>query len=155
MHPLPHRYSVVATSLDRSDIALESSGVPTLRSAAPLEFDGPGDKWSPETLLVAAVADCFVLTFRAVARASQLPWTMLRCEVDGTLDRAERVLQFTRFDLRAELHVPPGVDAELAQRVLQKAERGCLISNSLRAATHLESSIHAGSTTPELAMSEP
>ncbi len=155
MHPLPHRYSVVATGLDRSDIALESRGIAKLRSAAPLEFDGPGDQWSPETLLVAAVADCFVLTFRAVAHASQLPWMMLRCEVDGTLDRVERVLQFTRFDLRAELHVPPGVGTELAQRVLQKAERACLISNSLKAESHLETAVHIASAELEPALGQP
>lgn len=145
MDQLPHRYSVSATGSADGDVAVEADRLPTLRSAPPVEFGGPGDRWSPETLLVAAVADCFLLTFRAVARASKLPWTTLRCEVDGTLDRVERVLQFTRFDLRARLHLPPGVGAELAQRALEKAERACLITNSLKAETHLESSVYVDS----------
>jgi hypothetical protein len=33
----------------------------------PREFDGRGNQWSPESLLAAALADCFVLSFRAVA----------------------------------------------------------------------------------------
>lgn len=99
---------------------------------------------------MAAVADCFLLTFRAVARASKLPWTTLRCEVDGRLDRVERVLQFTRFDLRARLHLPHGVGAELAQRALEKAERACLITNSLKAETHLESAVYVDSESPAL-----
>ena len=40
------------------------------------------------TLLIAAVADCFILTFRAVARASRFEWISLGCTVDGVLDRA-------------------------------------------------------------------
>jgi organic hydroperoxide reductase OsmC/OhrA len=150
MTPLPHRYSVAATGSDHGDVSLEGDRLSTLRSAPPAEFGGPGDRWSPETLLVAAVADCFLLTFRAVAQASNLPWTNLRCEVSGTLDRVERIMQFTRFDLRAELDVPAGVGADVAHRALQKAEQACLVSNSLKATTHLESVIQVGSAEPAL-----
>lgn len=148
MNEFPHHYSVAAVGTADGDVALQAARLPTLHSAPPIEFEGPGDRWSPETLLVAAVADCFLLTFRAVARASTLSWTSLRCEVDGTLDRVERAMQFTRFDLRARLHLPPGVGAELAQRALQKAEQACLITNSLKAETHLESSVYVGSESP-------
>ncbi|HEX2342852.1 MAG TPA: OsmC family protein [Vicinamibacterales bacterium] len=153
MTPLPHRYFVTATGSHDGDVALDTPQVATLRSASPAEFGGPGNRWSPETLLVAAVADCFLLTFRAVAEASGLPWASLQCEVEGTLDRIERALQFTRFDLRAHLEVPAGVDVELARRVLEKSERACLVSNSLKAASHLQSSIRVGSTDSQLALS--
>ena len=77
--------------VDADNVILTSTGIPALSSAAPSQFGGPGDRWSPETLIVGAIADCFILTFRAVARASTLPWTALRCNVTGTLDRIERV----------------------------------------------------------------
>lgn len=150
MNPLPHRYSVAATGSVTGDVALEADRLPPLRSLPPIEFGGPGDRWSPETLLVAAVADCFLLTFRAVAQASKLPWLMLRCDVEGTLDRVERVMQFTRFALRAYLEVPPGADSELARRTLQKAEQACLISNSLKAESTLESVVEVRSIEREL-----
>ena len=86
---------------------------------------------------MAAVADCFVLTFRAIARASKVPWTALRCEVHGTLDRIDRVTQFTHLDVRAHLQVPPDTSAEPARRALEQAERSCLISNSLKATIQL------------------
>lgn len=138
MQTLPHRYGVVAAGLPDGDVELRSARLPVVSSAPPLEFDGPGDRWSPETLLVAAVADCFVLTFRAVARASNLPWTSLECEVNGTLDRVERVSQFTSFTIQAHLIVPAGTNKDLAHRALEKAERGCLVTNSLKAAVQLE-----------------
>lgn len=138
MQDFPHRYHVTAAAEAEREVQLTADRLAALTSASPAEFDGPGDRWSPETLLTAAVGDCFILTFRAVARASKLPWNALRCDVTGTLDRVDRVLQFTAFDLRAHLVVPDGVDLEAARRALDKAERNCLISNSLKAAVHLE-----------------
>jgi len=143
MQELPHRYSVAATAGAQGDVALEAQGLPSLTSAPPAEFGGPGDRWSPETLLVAAAADCFILTFRAIARASKLSWISLRCDVEGTLDRIERATQFTGFQVRASLRVPAGSDEERARRLLEKAERSCLITNSLKAASHLEAVVES------------
>jgi organic hydroperoxide reductase OsmC/OhrA len=106
MHEFPHIYRAEMTASPEGALKLESSGLDTLWSAAPKEFDGPGDQWSPETLLVAAVVDCFGLTFRAVARASSFEWIGLRCEGTGELDRVDRTTRFTRIALRASLDVP-------------------------------------------------
>lgn len=143
MQDFPHRYSAAALANAEGEVNLESERLPSLVSAPPSEFGGPGDRWSPETLLVAAVADCFVLTFRAIARASKLPWVSLKCEVEGTLDRVERVTQFTEFRVLASLRVPPDTNEERAQRLLLRAEQTCLISNSLKAKSHLSITIQA------------
>src|SRR5688572_13319652 len=105
MQALPHRYRVNGAGRLTGDVELTAERLTALRSASPAEFDGPGDRWSPETLLVGAVADCFILTFRAIAKASRLPWISLDCDVAGTLDRVDRVTQFTHFDLKARLVV--------------------------------------------------
>lgn len=141
MQPFPHHYTVAAMGSAAGDVELNAKRLPVLRSASPAEFDGPGDRWSPETLLVAAVADCFILTFRAVARASGLVWTSLECDATGALDRVDRTTRFVGFEIRARLEVPDGTDPERARLLLEKAERNCLISNSLSGATHLVSTI--------------
>jgi organic hydroperoxide reductase OsmC/OhrA len=141
MQPLPHHYSVAAISSGEGDVPLSSDRLPSLPSAPPAEYGGPGDRWSPETLLVAAVADCFVLTFRGVARASKLSWSEIRCDVEGTLDRVEGVTQFTEFLVRASLKVPAETSEALARRVLQRAEDSCLIVNSLRGTSLLVMSV--------------
>jgi len=144
MQEFPHRYSVAAVASVEGDVLLEGDRLPSLASAPPAEFGGPGDRWSPETLLVAAIADCFVLTFRAIAGASKLPWTSLRCDVEGTLDRVERVIQFTGFLVRASLRVPAGTNEEQARRLLARAEQSCLITNSLKGTSHLEAEVEVG-----------
>ena len=141
MQDFPHHYSVAATARADGDVLLESERLPPLQSASPAEFGGPGDRWSPETLLVGAVADCFILTFRAVARAAGLPWISLECDVTGKLDRVDRVPQFTRLDIAAHLVVPHGEDAERARRALEKTERACLISSSLKGSIGLDATV--------------
>src|SRR5438034_459518 len=97
MQPHPHRYGVHVSAATEGSVSVESGGLPTLRTAPPAQYGGPGDQWSPETLLVAAAADCFVLTFRAVAAASKLGWRRVECDAEGVLDRRDGVVRFTEL----------------------------------------------------------
>lgn len=142
MHPFPHHYPVTAKASSDSDVTVQADGLPEIVTAAPAEFGGPGDRWSPESLLVAAVADCFILSFRAIARASKLEWVDLRCTATGVLDRVERSTQFTQIEVVAELTVPAGTDPDKAEKLLHKAESSCLVSNSLSAERHLQATVN-------------
>ncbi len=138
MQDFPHHYVVAASASGDGNVNLESPGLEKLESAGPAEFGGPGDLWSPETLLVAAVADCFILSFRATARAARFEWLSLSCDVIGQLDRIDKVTRFTEFSVRATLDVPEGANEDKARRLLEKAEKHCLITNSMVAESHLE-----------------
>lgn len=109
-----------------------------METAAPPEFDGPGGVWSPETLLCASIADCFILTFRAITRAARFEWTRLACRVEGILERVERTSQFTRYTTFVDLVVPPGADVVKARELLEQSEKGCLVANSLRGSRELK-----------------
>lgn len=141
MQEYPHHYRTEAAAEPDGLVRLSSPGLDILESASPAEFGGPGDQWSPETLLVAAVADCFVLTFKAIARASRFEWSSISCEVEGVLDRQEKVTQFVSYRVHAVLDVPAGAEASRAQRLLEKAEETCLITNSLKAPATLEADV--------------
>jgi organic hydroperoxide reductase OsmC/OhrA len=141
MKPYPHHYSVEASAAASGSVDLTADGLPALASAPPVEFDGPGDQWSPESLLVASVVACFVLTFRAIARASKLDWAQLHCAAEGTLDRVERVTRFVGVRIVADLALLPGGDAETGKRLLKKAEKTCLVTNSLNFAVELEANV--------------
>jgi organic hydroperoxide reductase OsmC/OhrA len=144
MHPFPHRYVVNAVVRPGGDVPLASEGMRVIESAPPKEFDGPGNQWSPEGLLTAAVADCFVLGFRAIAAASKFAWTNLDARTQGTLDRVDCKMRFTRFDTHAKLLIPAGADAERAKRLLEKAEATCLVANSLSSDRHLTVEVEVG-----------
>lgn len=155
MDPFPHMYRVRGAARQAGHVELSTDRLQTLQSASPAEFGGPGDCWSPETLLVGALADCFILTFRAVARAASLPWTTVECEVLGTLDRVDRAMQFIHFDLRAWLVVPAGTDVVQARTAMEKAEHHCLISRSLKGRVHLEAHVEVTDPRTIRALCEP
>lgn len=141
MQDLPHHYHVNASAEATGNVTLKADDLPQIITAPPAEFGGPGDQWSPETLLVGAIADCFILTFRAVARASKLEWTNLECSAEGVLERVERVTRFTAVTVRATLTVPAGTDTDKAERLMEKSEEACLITRSMLAETHLVADI--------------
>ena len=143
MSQFPHDYSVTASAGPEGSVSLASDGLPTLESQPPTEFGGPGDKWSPEDLLIGAVADCFALSFRAIAAASKFSWNDLRCEVNGTLDREDRKVSFTAIDIKAHLVIPAGGDAERGKHLMEKAEQTCFITNSMIAESHLEATVES------------
>ena len=138
MKPLPHRYDVRLTGGPAGYATLSVPGVPELKSAPPLDFDGPGDAWSPEHLLLAAVETCFLFTLRAVAKASKIELDALELSSEGVVDRQDGVTRFTEIVLRPRLTVPAGTDRQRALWVLQKSEQTCLVSASLATPIRLE-----------------
>ena len=130
--PYPHNYVATARGRPEGDVAVTSPALPEITTEPPPEFGGSGNAWSPETLLCASLADCLVLTFRAIARASRFDWRELDCRVEGVLERADGVAQFTRYTIFVSLGIGPDSDRAMAHKLLEKAEHSCLISNSVR-----------------------
>jgi peroxiredoxin-like protein len=141
MKPLPHHYEVHLAGGSSGYAQLSTPGVPELRSASPVEYDGPGDAWSPEHLLLAAVQACFLFTLRAIARLSKVEFTALELAASGTVDRQDNVTRFTEIVLKPRLTVVAGTDRERALRVLEKTKTACLVSASLSTSIRLEPEI--------------
>jgi organic hydroperoxide reductase OsmC/OhrA len=133
MHPFPHHYRALACGGAAGVVTVQARGLPDIATQPPPEFDGPEGFWSPETLLLASIADCYVLSLRAVARASRLEWSSLEVDVEGVLEKADGVARFTRFTLSPRLVLPAGTGEGLALNVLKKAKSVCLVTNSLNA----------------------
>lgn len=137
MHALPHYYTVKADTTTDSDVKLSSHSLPILNSAPPTQFGGPGDQWSPEDLLMASVADCFVLSFKAIARMSKLNWHSVSCESEGELDKVDGKTQFTKIKNNVHVLIEEGESLEKAEKIVHKSEAACLVTNSLRADVEL------------------
>jgi len=116
----------------------------TINFAAPPEFGGEPGLWTPEHLLLAAVSTCFVATFRAVAAASKLEFHSLEVPVEGVIEKQEGGYRFTKIWLRPMVTIHSEEDRERAGRLLEKAERICLISRSILATMVLEAKILVG-----------
>jgi peroxiredoxin-like protein len=141
MEKLPHLYRVSVSASPENSLSVSADGLPTLAVAPPRQFDGPGDQWSPEELLMAAVANCLVLSFRAIAKASSFEWLDIECQSEGELDKVDRKMQFTRIKTYVKLTIAASDSTELANKLLHKAEEFCLVSNSLSSQTEIECEI--------------
>lgn len=106
--------------------------------ATPPEFPkGIAGIWSPEHLFTAAVNSCFMTTFLAIAENSKLEYTEFSCESDGVLDTVEGKYLMTEIILRPKLKLVNIADKEKAERIFQKSEKACLISNSIKSSTRV------------------
>jgi organic hydroperoxide reductase OsmC/OhrA len=135
MKPLPHHYDVTLTGGPSGYAELSAAGIPRLRTAPPADYDGPGDAWSPEHLLLAAVQACFLFTLRAIAQMSRVEFVALELRATGTVERKDGITRFTEIVLRPTLTVVAGTNHERVLAILEKSEKHCLVSASL--STHI------------------
>lgn len=101
--------------------------------ATPPEFPkGISGIWSPEHLFTAAVNSCLMTTFLAIAENSNLEFENFSCQSKGKLDKSEGKLLMTEIILEPTLIITNEKDYEKAMKILEKSEKACLISNSIK-----------------------
>jgi peroxiredoxin-like protein len=138
-----HEYkSAVRWTAGRNGVATAESVEQRITFSAPPEFHGEAGRWTPEHFLMAAAAGCFVTTFVAVAEASKFEMRSLEASATGVLEKGEGGFQFTRVTIRATLAIAREADRERATKLLEKAERACLVSRSLRSQVSLEATVN-------------
>ncbi|MCB1201939.1 MAG: OsmC family protein [Leptospiraceae bacterium] len=139
MSDLPHEYPVTVTWQEAKKGNMTIPGLPDLQVATPPEFPGGhAGIWSPEHLFTAAVASCLMTTFIAIAENSKLTFKSFACDSKGYLDKAEKGFVMSKVELFPVVEVYEEKDKERALRILEKAEKACLISNSVKSEVHMQ-----------------
>jgi len=127
-----HRFRVVAWwASGRTGLAKSNSAPNALHFTSPPAFGGLEGRWTPEDLLLCAVASCFTTTFRALAEYSKFDYTDLQVEVDGGIGKADTGYSFGEVFIRANLMIPQEEDRARALKLLQKAKSLCPVSRAL------------------------
>jgi organic hydroperoxide reductase OsmC/OhrA len=132
-----YRVSASSTTL-RSGVAVAEEIQPSIAFSAPPEFQGEPGRWTPEHFFLASVAGCFVSTFSGIANFSRFEFLSLELEAEGTIEKNEGGWRFTRVNLRPRLKIAMEKDRERANRLLEKAEKTCLVARSLTSRIVLE-----------------
>jgi peroxiredoxin-like protein len=141
------RFRVVAWwASGRTGIAKSSSAPNAIHFSSPPALGGVEGRWTPEDLLLCAIASCYTTTFRAVAENSKFEYTDLQVEVEGGISRAETGYNFGEVLIHANLTIPQAADPARALKLLHKAEGLCLISRALSVEQRFE---------PHVQMAEP
>ena len=129
----------------RNGIATGQDVQPLINFSAPPEFQGEARVWTPEHFFTTAVATCFVNTFQAIATFSKFSAVALDVSVEGRVEKGEGGYRFTRITVRPVLTVQNEADRERGMRLLEKAEKACLVSRSLNSEIVLEPKIFEAS----------
>jgi organic hydroperoxide reductase OsmC/OhrA len=126
-----HAYRVEAWwTSGRTGLAKSDSAPNAIHFTAPKEFGGLEGRWTPEELLLAAVAGCFTTTLRSIA-GDQFDFADLQVEACGTVRKAQSGYGFTEIVICPTLKIACSEERERALDLLKKAERLCLVSRAL------------------------
>ncbi len=104
----------------------------TVEVATPPEFPkGMEGIWSPEHLFVASVSSCLMTTFLAIAENSNLEFSGFDVKAIGKLEKIDGKFMISEITLKPIVEISNDQQREKAGRILYKAEKACLISNSI------------------------
>jgi organic hydroperoxide reductase OsmC/OhrA len=107
-------------------------GKPVLAGTADPAFRGQPDRWTPEELLIAALAQCHLLWYLHLAAVAGVIVTDYRDEPEGTMQvQADGGGQFTGVVLRPRVTV---LDADMvarAEAIHRDANEKCFIARSV------------------------
>jgi peroxiredoxin-like protein len=128
-----HEYRVKALCSGPRKGAVRAETVsPAISFSAPPEFLGEAGLWTPEHFLVASVASCFVSTFSGIAERSRLEFASFSLDAAGLLGNEDGAWRFTEIKLSPHVALLKEADRDRAMRLLEKAEKSCLVARSLQ-----------------------
>jgi len=139
----PHTYSIKLDWNNNRNGVLHAQDLnEKLTVATPPPFPkGEAGTWSPEHLFTAAVSSCLMTTFLAIAENSKLEFSLFSCDANGILDKVDGKYKMSAVVLNPVLHILHEKDMERAQRILEKAEAACLITNSVNTVVTLKPTV--------------
>ncbi|WP_107771845.1 OsmC family protein [Nocardioides sediminis] len=113
------------------DVVLHASGKPALEGSADPTFRGDASRWNPEELLVAALAQCHLLSYLHMAVTHGVVVTAYTDSPVGTMAQVGVGGRFTRVLLRPVVTVADRSQVEVATRIHAEASEACFIAASV------------------------
>lgn len=144
-----HKYRVVAWwASGRTGIAKCDSATNVIHFAAPPQFGGMEGRWTPEHLILTALASCFTTTFQAIAEYSKFEYRDLQVEAEGEVRKAGSGYSFNDIVIRPTLGILDQSKRESALALLNKAKAACMVSKCLATSPRVESRVEICSDVP-------
>jgi len=104
----------------------------TIRVALPPAFGGEKDQWSPEHLLLGAVSSCYMTTYLVFTRKLDFAISHFECHTIGTIEMVNGKYEFTTINVYPSIYIADELFREKAITAMQKTQKYCLVSNSLK-----------------------
>ena len=133
----------------RTGLAKCDSAPNAIHFSEAAELGGLEGRWTPEQLMLCALAGCFTTTFQSVARSAKFDYTDLEVEVEGTVHRSKGGCSFTEIILRPTLTVQATEELEAGLGLLRRTKSQCMISRAITVPQTLEPKVELGKLPPE------
>ena len=120
-----------AESYSRNAVA-EAPGKVSLPLSSAAEYAGSAERWNPEDLLGAALANCHMLTFLALAAKTRTAVLRYEDHAESVLDTVDKVTWISEIHLRPTITVAKGTDPAKVKELFEKAHKYCFVANSIK-----------------------
>ncbi|GGK19421.1 peroxiredoxin [Pilimelia terevasa] len=117
-------------SYDRTHV-VTADGPPPLAGSADRAFHGDADRWNPEQLLLAALAQCHMLSYLHLCAVGGVVVTGYTDRAEGAMRAGREGGSFTSATLRPEVVVADPGMCERALALHADAHRACFIAASV------------------------
>ena len=140
---IEHNYEVsVSWNTDRRGTLNSPDLHNEIEVSTPPQFpNGIEGIWSPEHLFVAAINSCLMTTFLSIADNSKLEFIQFDSKASGKMEMIDGKYIMSEVTLMPVLTIRNEKDRERAQRILEKSEAACLISNSVKSKIILKTEV--------------
>jgi len=123
----------------RTGLAKCESSPSTIHFSEAAELGGLEGRWTPEQLLLCALASSFTTAFHEVARSAKFEFTDLEVEIEGCVRRSRTAgSNFSEILLRPRLTVACEDQREAGLALLRRAKALCMISRAITIPQTLE-----------------
>jgi organic hydroperoxide reductase OsmC/OhrA len=119
-------------------------GKPVIQASADPAFRGQPERWNPEELLVASLADCHMLTYLALCALERIVVTSYEDTATGTMLQDGNGGRFTEVTLAPVVTIADPEKADRAMALHHDASKDCFIANSVNFPVHHNPTILAG-----------
>lgn len=113
------------------DVLLRAAGKPDLAGSADPTFRGDATRWNPEELLLAALAQCHLLSYLHSAVNHGIVVTSYDDSPVGTMAQVGQGGRFTEVVLRPRVTVADASMVEAAREIHAEASANCFIAASV------------------------
>jgi organic hydroperoxide reductase OsmC/OhrA len=114
------------------DVEVRAEGKPLLAGSADTPFRGSADRWNPEELLLAALAQCHLLSYLHSAVQHGVVVVDYADDAVGTMEQVGQGGQFTSVTLRPRVTITDPALIEVARDIHAEASANCFIAASVR-----------------------
>lgn len=116
---------------------------PPLAGSADSAFRGDNDRWNPEELLVASMAQCHMLWYLFLAAQEGVIVVGYEDNPHGTLEIDDNHIgRFTEITLHPTVTVKDESGASTAAALHEKAHEMCFVANSVNFPVHVDRTVH-------------